>query len=51
MPTTKLETVMLPIPCMLFDLRLRQLIIKLVVKEASNKCHSNNHQRITELIH
>ena len=51
MPKTELEMVMIPIPCMLFDLKLRQLIIKLAVEESSNQCQSNKRQRIIELIH
>ena len=53
--TSAAKSVMIPIPCILFDLRLRELIFKKIMEQASNKCHSNEHGygylRIQELIH
>ena len=37
----KFESVMIPIPCILFDLGLTELIIKRIIEQASNQCHSN----------
>ena len=37
----KFESVTIPIPCILFDLGLTELIIKRVIEQASNQCHSN----------